>query len=64
MFYLIRAYLSAYLILELLRYEVYLSTTLKLGRSYLKAREIIRMKFQNFVIFSFQVTINNCHYDM
>ena len=36
---------------------------LKEGSPYLKVREIIHMKFQNFVKFSFQITINNYHYD-
>ena len=30
------------------------------GDAYFKVKEIIHMKFQNFVIFSFQITINNC----
>ena len=31
---------------------------------YFKVREIIHTKSQNFVIFSFQIKINNCHYDI
>ena len=34
---------------------------LKEEDAYFKAKGIIHMKFKNFVIFSFQTTINNCH---
>ena len=37
---------------------------LKEGSAYFKVREIIQMKRQNFVISTFQVTINNCHNDI
>ena len=37
---------------------------LKEGDTYFKVREIIHMKLQKFAIFSFEVTINNCHYDI
>ena len=44
---------------RLLNFEVLLE-----GGAYIKVTEIIHMKFQNFVQFFFQVTINNCHYDI
>ena len=37
---------------------------LKEGDSYFKFRGIIHMKFTNIVVFLFQVTINNYHYDL
>ena len=35
---------------------------LKEGGTYFKKRRVIHMKFENFVIISFQITINNNHY--
>ena len=35
---------------------------LKEGGAYFKERGTLHIKFQNFVVFSFQITINNCHY--
>ena len=35
---------------------------LKVGGAYFKVREIIHMKFTNFVIFVFWITPNNSHY--
>ena len=47
---------------EALRYGTYWKVALKKGRrAYFKVKEIIHMKFQNFVVFSFQERINNCH---
>ena len=37
---------------------------LKEGCAYLKVREIIHMKFQDFIIFSFQVILSNCSYNI
>ena len=37
---------------------------LKEGDVYFKIKEIILMKFQNFVIFTFQVWVINRHYDI
>ena len=41
----------------------YSSVALKEGGAYFKVRGIILMKFQNFIIFSFQITINNYHFE-
>lgn len=37
---------------------------LKEGDAYFKLRGIIHLKFQNFIVFSFKITLNNYHYGM
>lgn len=37
---------------------------LKEGDAYFKLIGIIHLKFQNFIVFSFKITLNNYHYGM
>ena len=37
---------------------------LTVGGAYFKVRGIIHKKFQNFVVFSFQIALNEYHYDV
>ena len=55
--------IGAYLLSKLLRYHGYKRVAFKRG-AFFKIREIIHMKFQNSVIFSFQITIFNYHNDI
>ena len=55
---------DAHLILKFWGAALIRGMHLKEVGAHFKVREIIHMKFQNFVILSFQVTINNCHYDI
>ena len=60
-FLLISAYCT-YLFLELCGVVLIGGWLLKKRDIYFKVREIIHTEFQNFIMFSFQETINNCCY--
>ena len=49
---------------EALRGGTYERVELKRGGAYFKVKGIIPFEFQNFIFFSFQITVNNYHYDI
>ena len=55
---------GSYLVLQLEGITLIGVPRLKGGGFYFKERGIIPKIFQNFVIFCFQITINNYHYDI
>ena len=55
---------GTYLVLKLYSAALIGGRRLKEGGAYFKVRGVIHMKFQNIVIFSFQITINNYRYDI
>ena len=50
--------------LEALRCSAYWMAALKKGAPYFKVTEIVHRKFKIVLIFFFQVTVNNYHYDI
>ena len=55
--------MSNVLNVEALRGSAYQRAALKKRGAYFKKRRVIHMKFENFFIVSFQITVNN-HYDI